>query len=173
MKKTTLYLVLLLSIGYITSCTRPVRHADPFYNVNSAFSMDPNRIPLIKPVEATYINFWDLETPFAFKYAPDVGNKIYYSYGMRELEKIDVQNGVIMAYSSYVNKNADAHSQKYQYHWLVIVLDQKIAKSFQTEDEFFQYIHTLNISDPDWITPSEANKQFTETGCLRWIPDCE
>jgi len=135
--------------------------------------MDPGRIPLIKPVEATYINSWDLDSPFAFKYAPDVGNVKYYSIGMRELEKIDVQNGVIMAYSSYVNKNADAHSQENSFHWLVIILDQEIAKSFHTEDEFLQYIQTLGISTPDWQTPDKAYEQFKETGCLEWIPDCD
>ena len=168
MKKTTLYLILLLSIGYITSCTRPVKHADSFYNVNSVFSMDPSRIPLIKPIAVKYINSWILNSPFPFKSANGVEDQIAHIY-RTDVEKIDVQNGVIMAYSPNINE----HAGENYYPWVVIVLDQKIAKSFHSEDEFLRHIQTLNISDPDWVTPSEANEQFKKTGCLRWIPDCD
>src|SRR5687767_15778914 len=63
-----------------------------------------------------------------------------YMYGIQELEKFAVQNGVIMAYSSYVNKEAVAYIQANYYHWFVLIPDEKIAEGFHTEDEFNQYI---------------------------------
>jgi hypothetical protein len=62
MKKTVFYLILFLSLSCVTSCTSPVQHADPFYNVNDDFSM--NRIPLVNPIEANRLNSsspWDIE----------------------------------------------------------------------------------------------------------------
>ena len=66
-----------------------------------------------------------------------------YAYGIEELEKFAVQNGVIMAYSSYVDKEAVAYIQENYYHWFVIIPEKEIAEGFHTEDEFNQYIQTL------------------------------
>jgi hypothetical protein len=54
----------------------------------------------------------------------------------------------------------------------VIIPEKEIAEGFHTEDEFRQYIQTLGIQNPNWQTPDEAYEQFTQTGCLEWIPDC-
>ncbi len=101
-------------------------------------------------------------------------NNAYYAYSLvEELEKIAVKNGVIMAYSSYVDKQAGAHIQNNYYHWFVTIPDKNITKGLHTEDEFNQYIQTVGIQNPDWQTPDEAYKKFAETGCLDWIPDCK
>ena len=98
----------------------------------------------------------------------------YYLYGhVHELEKFAVKNGVIMAYSSYVDKEANAYIQDSYYHWFVNVPHKKITKGFHTEEEFLEYIQGLGVDDPDWQTPDEAHKQFRKTGCLEWIPDCK
>ncbi len=174
MKKTVFYLFLLISLSVVMSCRPPVQHADPFYNYDD-FSM--NRIPLINPIEANRLNSsspWDIELqPCMWVDFPN-SQGLYYLYGhVHSPEKFAVENGVIMAYSSYVDKDADAYIQDNYYHWFVIIPDEEIAEGFQTEDTFLEYIQTLGIEDPDWQMPDEAFQQFWKTGCLAWIPDCQ
>ena len=181
MKNTFFYLVLFLSLSYVTSCAPPaqptnppVQHADPFYNINDD-DYPLIHLPLIKPIEADREDGrtpWSVFLPSGmFVSVPNSQEE--YMYGIQELEKFAVQNGVIMAYSSYVNKEAVAYIQANYYHWFVLIPDKKIAEGFHTEDEFNQYIQTLGIQEPDWQTPDEAYEQFTQTGCLDWIPDCK
>ena len=175
MKKTAFYLILFLSIIYMTSCASPIQHADPFYNVGDSFSL--RRIPLIKPIEAKYLDssfpwrifiIYNLSVP-----VPNKQVNTYYPYNVEELEKFAVKNGIIMAYSAYVNKEADPYIQDNYYHWFVIIPDKEIAEGFHSEDEFLEYIQTLGIQDIDWLTPEEAYKQFKQTGCLEWFPHCD
>lgn len=100
-------------------------------------------------------------------------SQVVYPYNIEELEKFAVQSGVIMAYSSYINKEADSYIQDNYYHWFVIIPEKEIAEGFHTEDEFRDYIQTLGIQDSDWQRPDEAYEQFKKTGCLEWIPDCK
>ena len=104
---------------------------------------------------------------------PNSNNADYGYSGVVELERFAVKNGVIMAYSSYVDKQADAYIQNDYYHWFVIVPSKDITEGFYTGNEFDQYIQTLGIQNPDWQTPDEAYKKFAQTGCLDWIPDCK
>lgn len=175
MKKTALYFLFFLSISSLTSCASTVQHADRFYNVGDAFSIP--RIPLIKPTEAEYrasFTHWRIFIDYGiFVSVPTRQDNFFYVYDIEELEKFAVENGVIMAYSEYVDKDADAYIQDNYYHWFVLIPDQEIAEGFHTEDEFRQYIQTLGIQDPDWQTPDEAYEQFKKTGCLAWIPDCK
>jgi hypothetical protein len=175
MKNLFFYLMILLSISLLTSCTPLVHHADPFYNVNDDFSM--NRIPLINPIEANRLSSsfpWDIELHPGMWVDFPKSQGLYYLYGhVHELEKFAVKNGVIMAYSSYIDKDADAYIQNNYYHWFVIVPNKEITKGFHTENEFREYIQTLGVEDSDWQTPDEAFEQFRRTGCLEWIPDCK
>jgi hypothetical protein len=84
-----------------------------------------------------------------------------------------VKNGVIMAYSPYVDKQADAYIQNNFYHWFVIVPSKNITGGFHTEAEFDQYIQTLGVQTPDWQTPDQAFDKYEQTGCLDWIPHCK
>jgi len=136
-----------------------------------------NRIPLIDPIEVNRLNSsssWDIELQPCMWFNFPNSQGLYYLYGhIHSPEKFAVENGVIMAYSSYVDKDADAYIQDNFFHWFVMVPDEKITKGFQTEDAFLEYIQTLGVEDPDWQTPDEAFDTFLETGCLAWIPDCE
>lgn len=178
MKKTALYLMILLSISYLTSCAHLGHYSDPFYNFYFNENDYPGyRLPIIKPYSAKRDN---LSSPWYLGLAEILwvqipnSNNAYYAYThVEELEKFAVKNGVITAYSSYVDKQADAYIQNNYYHWFVSVPDENMAKGFHTEDEFNQYIQTLGIQNPDWQTPDEAFKKFAETGCLDWIPDCK
>ena len=174
-QKTVFCLIFLLSISYVTSCTRRVQHSDPFYNPNDN-DFPRNHLPLIDPIEATSKNSsspWRLE--LANVLWIDLPNSdVDYPYAhVDELEKLSVINGVIMVYSSYVDKQADAYIQNNYYHWFVMVPSKNITVGFHTEDEFDQYIQTLGVQNPEWQTPDEAFKKFAETGCLEWIPDCQ
>ena len=181
MKNTIFYLVLFLSLSYVTSCAPPVQptnppvqHADPFYNFNDD-DYPLIHLPLIKPIEAKRQDGrtpWRVFLPYGM-FVSIPNNQEEYAYDIEELEKFAVSNGVIMAYSAYVDKQADAYIQDNYYHWFVLIPDKEIAEGFHTEDEFREYIQTLGIQDPDWQTPDEAYEQFTQTGCLDWIPDCK
>ena len=176
MKKTVFYLTLVLSISCLTSCAPFVHHADPFYDFNDN-DFPRNYLPLLNPFEATRKNSSSPWSVSLLPYGPWVhipNSDADYPYSrVQKLEKISVKNGVIMAYSSYVDKQIDAYIQDNYYHWFVIVPDKKIVRGFHTEDEFNQFIQTLGIQGPDWQTPDEAFKKFSETGCLDWIPDCK
>jgi hypothetical protein len=176
MKKTAFCLMILLSTSYLTGCTLLVHHADPFYELNDK-DFPRNHLPLINPIEATSKNSsspWSVSLLPNGPYASEPNSQEYYGYyRIEELEKFAVKNGVIMAYSSYVDKQADAYIQDNYYHWFVIIPNKKEGVvGFHTEYKFDQYIQTLGIQNPDWQTPDAAFDKFAETGCLDWIPDC-
>ena len=174
MKNTVFYLVLFLSFSCLTSCAPPAQPTDPFYNINDD-DYPLLHLPLIKPIEAERQDGrtpWRVFLPYGM-FVSIPNSQEEYAYDIEELEKFAVSNGVIMAYSAYVDKKADAYIQENYYHWFVLIPEKEIAEGFHTEDEFNQYIQTLGIQDPDWQTPDEAYEQFEQTGCLEWIPDCK
>ena len=175
MKKMAFYFLFFISICSLTNCSSRVKHADPFYNVEQLFSIP--RIPLIEPTEVEYReshHHWRIFIDYNLSVrVPTRPDNFIYSYDVNELEKFAVENGVIMAYSAYVDTEADAYIQDNFYHWFVLIPDQEIAEGFQTEAEFREYIQSLGIQDPNWRTPDEARKQFLRTGCLEWFPDCD
>lgn len=180
MKKTIFYLILFLSVSYVTSCAPPtqktdlpVQHADPFYNINDN-DYPMIYLPLIKPIEAEREDgksLWRVFVPYGL-WVDIPNSQEAYVYNIEELEKFTVKSGIIMAFSSYVDKKANAYIQDNYYHWFVIVPGKETVRGFHTENEFRQYIQKLGIQDPDWQMPDEAYKQFEQTGCLEWIPDC-
>ena len=178
MKKTVLCLVILLSVSCMASFPRfPSlrKHVDPFYNYDD--SMAPgSRFPLINPLDVrrdSPSSPWNLGLGNTIWIDIPNSDAVYGYSRVVELEKFAVKNGVILAYSSYVDTEADTYMQKKFNHWFVTVPDKNITKGFQTEDEFNQYIQTLGIQNPDWQTPDEAFDKYFETGCLEWIPDCD
>jgi hypothetical protein len=178
-KKTILCLVMLLNVSCAViglGYSPPERYADPFYNIN--YDKYPwLYLPLIKPIEAVREagdSIWRVSLLQVHRGSvPNSQNNLAYYYAIEELEKFAVKDGVLMAYSAYVDTEAEAYIQDNYYHWFVLIPDKEIAAGFQTEDEFNQYIKTLGIQDPDWEKPHEAYDAFVETGCLEWIPDCK
>jgi hypothetical protein len=172
MKKNLFSLIILL---FIASCTPLVHHSDPFYDFNdSDFPRD--QLPLLNPIKATresssspweigLINIIWIDIPKSIEKYP-------YSYIM-EVEKIDVIDNAIFAYSSYVDKQAEDYVFNNYFHWFVIVPNKKITKGFHSEDEFNEYIKSLGMEFPDWQTPDELFAEYAKNGgCLDWIPDC-
>jgi len=178
MKTIVLCLMILLSISCMTTFPRfpSLRHhADPFYDYNDDYAPGA-RFPLIDPIQAMRdgpSSPWSLGLGnFLLVDLPN-SQVTYVYYHVEELEKLAVKNGVIMAYSSYVDKQANAYIQNGYYHWFVIVPDKNITKGFHTENEFDQYIQTIGIQNPEWQTPDEEFDKYFQTGCLDWIPDCK
>jgi hypothetical protein len=139
--------------------------------------MDRKRIPLIKPIDMILLSSpeaWTMEVLPGF-YVDDPDNENpYYLYGHVHLvEKFAVQEGIIMAYSPYIDENADTYIQTNYYHWFVLIPVNDVVRGFHTEDEFNQYIQMLGIDDPDWQNPDEVYRRYSWTGCLDWIPDCK
>lgn len=180
MKNLFFYLMFLLSIGILSSCAPIVHHADPFYDLNGS-DYPRGHIPLINPVQATRdINSssWNLELLNSLhidlpKSQEQEVRKVYIYSHVAELDKFAVEDGVILAYSDYVNQQADAYIQENYYHWFVMIPSEDITKGFHTEDEFNRYLETIGIQDPDWQMPDDAYEQFLDNGCLDWFPDCE
>jgi hypothetical protein len=182
-KKTFFYLMILFGLVSMAGCASrvqptntPVQHADPFYNINHN-DYPLLHLPLIKPIRADREDgrtSWRVLSPNGpWVHLPNRQDNSYYVYAIEELEKFAVKNDVIMAYSAYVDKNADPYIQDNYYHWFVLITDKKIAEGFHTEVEFTQYIQTLGIQSPDWTMPDDAYDTYKKTGCLDWLPDCK
>ena len=183
MKKNNYFLILLLiGIGCISGCVpfiqntnSHVHHADPFYNIDDIDNDYPLlHLPLIKPIEANRI---DGKTPWRIfinygLFVSIPNSQKDYSYNIEEMEKFSVKNNIIMAYSPYINQKADVYIQNNFYHWFVIIPASETVKGFHSEDEFNDYIQWLDIKDPIWNSPDEAYEIFSQTGCLKWIQDC-
>ena len=178
MKKTVLCLMILLSIGCMIPFPRfpSLRHhADPFYDYSDDYAPGA-RFPLIDPVQATQerpSSPWNLGLADPIWIQIPNSDEDYGYSGVVEVEKFAVKNSVILAYSSYVDKEADAYIQNNYYHWFVTIPEKKITEGFQTKDEFNQYIQKLGIQNPEWQTPDAAFDKYFQTGCLDWIPDCK
>lgn len=176
---TLCLLMVLLNPSCILDYSPPERYADPFYNFNDD-GFDSLYLPLIKPIDAVSLtvsqageSLWVVFLPLSLQVSiPDSQNNLVYYDAIEELEKFAVKDGVLMAYSAYVDKEADPYIQENYYHWFILIPDEKIAEGFQTEEEFREYIQTLGIQNPNWQTPNEAFDKFKKTGCLEWIPGC-
>lgn len=182
-KKIIPCLMLLLSLSCVViglGYSPPERYADPFYNFDDGFNSSLY-LPLIKPIDAVSLtvnqageSLWVVFLPLSLQVSiPDSQNNLVYYDAIEELEKFTVKNGVLMAYSAYVDKEADPYIQENYYHWFVLIPEEKIAEGFQTEEEFNNYIQKLGIQNLIWQTPNEAFDKFKKTGCLDWIPDCK
>lgn len=180
MKKANLYFLITLIVMCLASCQTIVKHSDPFYNDDGGDDFPYTQFPLIKPY---YVYTMDVGSPWIIELravygalyviAPENEGGVHYYYDIWGVETISVQDGIIMAYSPYVDDEAPQSIQDNYYHWFVIIPDEHIAMGFHDENAFQAYIQKLGIQNPDWQTPKDAISQFEDTGCLDWIPDCK
>lgn len=171
MKKIIFSIVATLVILVSVSCNPRIRHDDSFYNYSGDF--EHLRFPLIKPYYMDFMDdgyFWGFRLDDGFEAPSPNDNWTYLTiYGVTKLSVID---RVIMVYSPYVSDRADENIKENFLHWFVIVPDKQIETGFETEGEFLEYIHQFGIQQPEWLDPFEVFKEFEQTGCLDWIPDC-
>jgi len=164
--------MIMLIMLNMSSCNSRVQHEDKFYNDPGEFTY--SRFPLVKPYE---VDRMDGESPwvmmlFVGLWAPPPNDT--YLYGnVKDVRKLSFKNGVILAYSPYIDQQADESIKEHYFHWFVVVPDKSIEVGFENESAFLEYIQQYGIQQPDWVQPNEIYKEFVRTGCLVWIPDCD
>ena len=167
-KKLFLVFVFIVSL-LLTNCgTEKSSHLDPFYLKGSEW--DHLRFPLIKPYYAIYISDtykWQIplqESPYS--------RDFYYYLTIQDVQKIAVENGVIMINTSYHENVDESIGQKVLY-WFVFIPEEKIEMGFDTENAFHNYINQYGISSPSWKEPNSILNEYEENFCLDWIPNCD
>jgi hypothetical protein len=181
MNKFFLSFMIYASILLLTGCRPFVHHSNPFYDYDGD-DFPIVHLPLIDPVKITQgrpSSPWKMGIPDGIyiaipKKKEEEVQKDYLYSTVQNLEKFAIQDGVILAYSAYVDPEADEFIRNNFYHWFVIIPSKKITKGFQAEDEFREYIKTISLQNPVWWTPDEAYHKFVVNGgCMDWIPDCK
>ena len=171
MKKLTLCIGIILVTLYLAGCNPRFQHEDQFYNDSGEFTY--LRFPLIKPY---YMDRLDGKSPWVMSslslWAPPP-NATYLYRSLRDVRNLSVKNGVIMVYSPYVDEQVDQSIREKYFHWFVVVPDKNIEVGFENEGAFLEYIQQFGIQQPDWLEPNDIYKEFAQTGCLDWIPDCK
>lgn len=153
----------------VFSCTQLGNsQQDSFYQDDGGFN-DYGRFPLIKPYDAIIVDNehgWYIEL-----HIPPSEKEIYYYLGLVDVQKVAVENGVIMIYTPTKTSVDENVGQKVLY-WFVIVPDKSIETGFDNENDFLEYVQEYGIKAPVWIDADSAYQQFKRTGCLDWISDC-
>jgi hypothetical protein len=159
---------ILLFVLIITGCSNSTKkHTDPFYDNPGTY--DSLRLPLINPYYLVQIDKqhgWQM---------PLKGNlpqeQYYYNLGdLLDIQQIAVESDVIMVYTPYLRK---LDTNQANLNWFVVIPKNKNFEiGFSNENDFLIYIKNLGIDLPKWIVPDIAYKEFLDTNCLNWIPDC-
>ncbi len=164
-KKITYYLVIfsLFSCNFSSKKIKPLNNnKDVFYNKSTG--LDYIRFPLIKPFDITY---YDAQEIWFIAKRPD---SVVYSDNIHELtlleSKIFVHSiGKTVVGDDFVNEG-----------WYVYDTNKEdFLKAFVTEKDFLIYTKSINVDSTklNWQKPEDLYKQFKETGCLPWIPNCK
>ena len=141
---------------------------DSFYRNGSEW--DHLRFPLIKPYYATYAengHGWNVNLEEG---ALKIGSQ--YIFTIEHIQRIAVEKGVLMIYSSIQN-SFDGNIEGKSPHWYVIIPEQNIQIGFGEESEFLTYIQQRSIQGPTWREPNDILHEYDQTKCLAWIPDCK
>jgi len=165
-----LFLVFGLVISlFLTNCgKKQSSEGDPFYLNGSEW--EHLRFPLIKPYYAIYIaDTYGWQIPL--EGSPD-SRDFYYYLTIQDVQKIAVENGVIMVYTSHQENVDESVGQKVLY-WFVFIPEEKIEMGFDTENSFQNYINQYGISNPSWKEPNSILNEYEENFCLDWIPNCD
>ena len=163
------FLLTLLSILLFGCVGAATVTQDPFYQEGSEW--DHLQFPLIKPYYAIYIAHSKFGWGIPLMADPP-SEATYYYYQLHEVQKIAVENDVIMVYTPYEENVDKSQGQKVLY-WFVFVPAKNIEMGFDKEAEFLTYLKQYNIQQPLWQKPGNLSQQFDETGCLKWIPNCK
>jgi hypothetical protein len=163
-------LIIVVALLLLLSACKAIKyaHRDPFYNDGSEW--DHLRFPIIKPYYAT----WSTDgLGWVISLHVDPSDKdIYYYLSLLDVQKIAVENGVIMVYTPYEESVRESVGQKVLY-WFAIIPYRNIETGFETEAELLDYIQQYGIDKPGWRDPDDISLEYDQTWCLDWIPDCE
>ncbi|MHC1730418.1 MAG: hypothetical protein AB9888_00070 [Bacteroidales bacterium] len=157
--------VFLLMLSFLTSCS--VKKT--FYQNGSG--LDYLRFPLLEPYYAIKIdggNGWVISL-----HAKQSARNFWYYLDIQDVTKIAVENGMIFVYSTYSKPiEIVAGGQKKELHWFILIPGQT-ETGFETEEEFNLGLWQYGINTLQWQDPLSILKEYDQTGCLDWIPDCK
>lgn len=171
----SLYIVYI--VGIIGFACRGLIMSDsaPFYK--KIGDSDARFLPLVDPYKAVkpFGESGDVYGWYIDVISNERERKMSIYTQISRVEKVAVDNGIIMAYSSEI---VDLSEQEKgaglkALHWFVIIPSQQIETGFESEKEFLIYVHALGIKNPIWLGTDEAFQKFKNTGCLDWISDCK
>jgi len=141
---------------------------DSFYRDGSDW--DHLRFPLIKPYYAIYITDeygWGVPLEGSL-----TGREFYYYFQIDHVQKIAIDEGVIMVYTPITNSVDESLGEKVLY-WFVFIPEQDVQMGFEQEVDFYTYIQQLGIQEPSWREPDDILSEYDQTRCLDWIPSCK
>ncbi len=167
MKKLSILCVYIGLFILVSACSIfRLPSSDPFYS--SSGDWDSIRVPLIKPYEAISIGSgWNIQLHIS-----PLDKEIYWYINLSKVEKIVVENNVIMVYTRYKQDVVEEAGQK-ELYWFVIIPDEKIETGFDNEADFLRYVREFNINNVSWESPDDLHQRFLHSGCLEWIPGCQ
>ncbi len=165
---TIFFSVAVLFIAGFACNSLVTKHDDDFYNDTG--SWDSAKLPLIKPYYLIYIG---REYGWQMPLQGSLQNQHYYYTGdLLDIRKIAVESDIIMVYTPYARKLDESLGQKVL-HWFIISPKNGNEEiGFENEADFQSHIKEIGINEPTWLDPDIAFSEFTETGCMTWIPDC-
>ena len=169
MRTHRILLVLFLAVTAAGCSASIQKHEDPFYDDTGTY--DSGRLPLLSPYYLVYIDEqYGWQMPIKGNFPDD--QYAYNGGDLLDITKIVVENSVIMVYTPRMRKVDETAGQKIL-HWFVMIPDEKNFEiGFANEAEFLDYVQEFGITQPKWTEPDIAYKEFSKTGCLGWIPDC-
>lgn len=145
------------------------KNTDIFYTENEG--LDYIRFPLIKPFDITSI---DVEESWLLGRGHDTD--VYADY----ISELIVFEKYFFLHSKC---NTIVDNDSVDEGWYVLNTDEKgFLKGITSEKNFLKgfttkenFIKSLNINSEklNWQKPADLYKQFKETGCLHWIPNCK
>lgn len=169
MKHLRMYLLMILPLTISGCSIFAQKHEDPFYDDIGTY--DSSRLPLQNPHYLVYIDEqygWQMPVKGNF---PD--DQYAYNGGdLLEITKVAVENGVVMVYTPRIRK-VDENAEQKVLRWFVMIPNEKNFEiGFANEAEFLEYVQKFGINQPQWVEPNIAYKEFCNTGCLGWTPNC-
>ena len=168
-KYSRLFIVFIVFSMLLSACNAiKYAHRDPFYNNGS--ELDHFRFPLIKPYYAIWVTE-ELGWSIPLEVSPSEKD-IYYYITLNDVQKIAVENNVIMVYTQYEEDVHKEVGQKVLY-WFAMVPNENIEVGFETETELIDYVQQYGIEEPAWREPDDILHEYELTWCLDWIPDCK
>lgn len=157
--------IMLVFISTTTGCTK----TENFYSKGSGW--DYLRFPILEPYYAIKVSDdlgWSVPL-----FLPQEMQNFWYSIEIHQIDKMAVQNGIILLKSNYLKPIVIIPGeQERELHWF-IVIPGKMEFGYETEQEFVDNYTELGIQNPNWTEPDLLLKQFDQYSCLDWYPNCE
>jgi hypothetical protein len=173
MKKNNIQLSFLwVLLAFLLSGCNPIKYlfGDSFYKDHGGLFGDA-RFPLLKPYNMQYgtkASGWYTDLHLGKE-----DSSIYFLFTIYDIEKVAVENEIIMLYSP--SARIDVHNNSINgkpYYWFIIIPDKKMEVGFDNENDFLTYVHKFGINEPQWLLPLDLHKQFDNTWCVPWSPIC-